>query len=604
MPLFDKEKARDEYEALAKEIAHHDRLYYQNDAPEISDAEYDILRKKLEKLEEKYPEFKTADSLTQKVGAAPSSKFDKVQHLAPMLSIANGFAREDVTDFIDRIRKFLGLADDEKVEIFTEPKIDGLSFSARYVGGKLAAAATRGDGVTGEDITENIRTIKTLPVEIDFAGEVEIRGEVYMTHADFASLNEREDGKFANPRNAAAGSLRQLDANVTASRPLNYFAYNVVPEFGEATQVDTIKKLKKLGFQTNPLNKLCSNVDEIFANYEEIYAKRPTLPYDIDGMVYKVNRFDWQRRMGALARTPRWALAHKFPAQQAKTVLEDIIIQVGRTGALTPVAVLKPVTVGGVVVQRATLHNEDEIERKDIRIGDTVVLQRAGDVIPQIVEVDLAQRAASARKYKFPSTCPVCGSDAVREEDEAARRCVGGLICEAQVVERLKHFVSRQAFDIEGLGEQNIINFWNDGLIKTPADIFRLKREQLLNREKWGEKSADNLIAAVNERKNISLERFIYALGIRHVGLETAKLLAKNYKSFANLRAENNVENLYLIGGRLVYITCSLLPCENEEQIDAFLKRNKNFRKVKDYLHLSPLKSNTDGFFAAMLARE
>lgn len=548
MPLVEKEKAHSRYKDLVKEIAEHDRHYYENDAPVVSDAEYDDLRKELEKLENKYPEFKTAASPSQKVGAAPSAKFSKVQHLAPMLSIGNGFEREDVADFVERVRKFLGLGESEKVDIFAEPKIDGLSFSARFVDGKLKTVATRGDGVTGEDITENMLTIESFPREIALEGELEIRGEVYMTHNDFAALNKRENGKFANPRNAAAGSLRQLDAQVTKSRPLNYFVYAVTSQIAE-TQEKTIKKLASLKFATNPLNKLCHNIDEIFANYEAIYAARPKLEYDIDGMVYKVNRLDWQSRLGALARTPRWALAHKFPAMKAKTLLENIIVQVGRTGALTPVAELTPVTVGGVVVSRATLHNEDEIERKDIRVGDTVVLQRAGDVIPQIVEVDLALRPKNSRKYKFPENCPVCGSPAIREEGEAARRCTGGLICAAQIVERLIHFVSRQGFDIEGLGAQNIENFYNDGLIKEPADIFKIKKEQLLKREKWGEKSADNLIAAINERRNISLERFIYSLGIRHVGLETAKILAKNYKSFEKLQKEVSVDNLYLIDG-------------------------------------------------------
>ena len=455
-----------------------------------------------------------------------------------MLSIANGFSREDIEEFIERIRKFLGLDEHETVEIYAEPKIDGLSFSATYSAGKLIKAATRGDGNIGEDITANIKTIKSLPQQIVYTGEVEIRGEVYMTHRDFEKLNNSSERKFANPRNAAAGSLRQLDAAITAERTINYFVYHVAGYNNfAATQSDTIAKLSALGFNTSPLNKLCENIDRIFANYQKIYANRAKMEYDIDGIVYKVNRFDWQQRLGSLARTPRWALAHKFPAQQAKTILENIIIQVGRTGSLTPVAVLTPVTVGGVVVTRATLHNQDEIERKDIRIGDTVLLQRAGDVIPQIIAVDLKLRPASAAaKYVFPNTCPICGSPAVRVDDEAAIRCTGGLICRAQVAERLKHFVSRQAFDIEGMGEQHIISFLEDGLISAPADIFKLRAEQLTEREGWGEKSANNLIAAINTRREVSLQRFIFALGIRHVGLETAKLLAKNYKTFENLQ--------------------------------------------------------------------
>ena len=536
-----------EYKTLTAEIADHDKRYYQDDAPLVSDAEYDNLRKCLEKLEAEHPELKTQSSLTQKVGAAPSVRFAKIAHKYPMLSIANGFSREDVEEFIERIRKFLGLSETEIVEIYAEPKIDGLSFSATYSGGNLIKAATRGDGSTGEDITANLKTIKSLPQKIAYKGEVEIRGEVYMTHADFEKLNASSERKFANPRNAAAGSLRQLDPSITAERTINYFVYHIAGyENFAATQSDTITKFSQLGFNTNPLNKLCKNIDQIYANYEKLYATRPKLAYDIDGIVYKVNRFDWQQRLGALARTPRWALAHKFPAQQAKTILEDILIQVGRTGSLTPVAALIPVTVGGVVVTRATLHNEDEIARKDIRIGDTVTMQRAGDVIPQITGVDLKLRPANARVYKFPTHCPVCGSPATRVDNEAAIRCTGGLICRAQVVERLKHFVSRQAYDIEGMGEQHIISFLEDGLISEPADIFKLRAEQLMEREGWGEKSATNLIAAINERRIISLQRFIYAFGIRHVGLETAKLLAKNYKSFENLtnKLNRNDENI------------------------------------------------------------
>ncbi len=555
MPLPAQRQAEIDHKLLAKKIAEHDRRYYQDDKPSVSDAEYDLLRKQLEYLEEQYPKLRDLLSPTQKVGTAPSSKFAKVQHKTPMLSISNAFSREDVEEFFERIRKFLGLPEDEKIEVYAEPKIDGLSFSATYSGGKLIRAATRGDGTTGEDITQNIITIKTLPREINYQNEIEIRGEVYMTHKDFKELNSRqaEDDKFANPRNAAAGSLRQLDPSITAERPLDYFVYSAIAhpalDAGSLeetpdqvrdvqTQSEIIKQLKELGFQTNHLNKICHNVDALFTNYNDIYAKRPKLPYDIDGIVYKINRLDWQRRLGAQSRTPRWALAHKFPAQQAKTILEDIIIQVGRTGTLTPVAVLAPVTVGGVVVTRATLHNEDEITRKDVRIGDTVILQRAGDVIPQIVSVDMEARRASAahKKYQFPHKCPVCGSPAIREAGEVARRCTGGLICDTQIVERLIHFVSRQGYDIEGLGGQHIENFYHDGLIKEPADIFKLRREQLIDREKWGEKSADNLIAAINERRNIALDRFIYALGIRHVGWENSKLLAKNYKTFESLQ--------------------------------------------------------------------
>ena len=560
--------ARLQHMQLSNEIQKHNRLYYELDKPSISDAEYDVLLKNLQALEFQFPELVNSDSPSQKVGSKPSRKFGKVTHLQPMLSINNGFSTEDVTDFIERVQKFLGTS--EEVEIYTEPKIDGLSFSARFENGKLVSAATRGDGVTGEDITANIKTIKTFPQEIDYNGQIEVRGEVYMTHADFAELNK--DGDFANPRNAAAGSLRQLDPHITAERKLSYFVYNVVADDFADTQSDIIKKLSGLGFATNKLNKLCHNLDEILKNYEYIYTERAKLPYDIDGMVYKVNRLDWQQRLGALARTPRWALAHKFPAQQAKTILEDIIIQVGRTGALTPVAVLAPVTVGGVVVTRATLHNEDEIERKDIRIGDIVTLQRAGDVIPQIVS---AERTEDHIKYHFPKTCPVCGSPTLREDGEVVSRCTGGLICEAQMVERLIHFVSRQAFDIEGLGGQHIENFHRDGLIKEPADIFRLEKDNIVHREKWGEKSAINLIIAINDKREISMERFIYALGIRHIGQETAKLLAKNFKSFEMLRTQANMESLSNIDG--------IGPIAAEELL-AFLSAENNQKVIDELL--------------------
>ncbi len=563
--------ARLEHMKLSNEIQRHNRLYHELDKPEISDAEYDKLLQNLQRLEFEFPELVSSSSPSQTVGSKPSRKFAKITHLQPMLSISNGFSTEDLTDFIERIQKFLGTS--EEVEIFAEPKIDGLSFSARFENGKLVSAATRGDGNTGEDITANIKTIKTFPQEITHNGLIEVRGEVYMTHNDFADLNSQqpEDDKFANPRNAAAGSLRQLDYHITAQRKLSYFVYNVVAENFAETQSGIIKKLSELGFATNKLNRLCHNIDDILKNYERIYTDRAKLPYDIDGMVYKVNRIDWQNRLGALARTPRWALAHKFPAEQAKTILEDIIIQVGRTGALTPVAILTPITVGGVVVSRATLHNEDEIERKDIRIGDTVTLQRAGDVIPQIVS---AERKEEHKKFRFPHNCPVCNSPTVRPEGEAIRRCTGGLICEAQVVERLIHFVSRQAFDIEGLGDQHIENFHKDGLIKEPADIFRLEKDNIVHREKWGEKSAINLIIAINEKREIPLERFVYALGIRLVGLETAKLLAKNFKTIENIRTAN-IESLSNIDG---------IGPKVAEELIAFFEAEYNSKVIDELL--------------------
>jgi DNA ligase (NAD+) len=487
-----------------------------------------------------------------------------------MLSISNGFSQEDITDFIERIQSFLGTT--ENIELFCEPKIDGLSFSLRYIDGKLVSAATRGDGTEGEDITANIKTISNLPQIIPYKETIEIRGEVYMSHADFAELNK--DGEFANPRNAAAGSLRQLDPAVTAERKLSYFVYSAVGDLAD-TQASIIAKLATLGFATNPLNKLCANIDEIMANYNHMYNERPNLPYDIDGMVYKVNRTDYQERLGALSRTPRWAIAHKFPAQQAKTILEDIIIQVGRTGALTPVAVLKPVTVGGVVVSRATLHNEDEIMRKDIRIGDTVTLQRAGDVIPQIVAVDLEARLASAatKEFRFPHICPECGSHTIREEDEAVRRCTGGLICKPQAMARLEHFVSRKAFDIEGLGGKNLEDL--NEFIQTPADIFKLRAEQVEGREGWGKKSAENLINSINSRRVISLDKFIYSLGIRHIGESTAKLLAKNFKTLEAIR-NADLDSLSSIDG--------IGPAAAEELI-GFFSEEHNQQLITALLH-------------------
>ena len=589
MPLPHNRQAEIDHKLLSKKIAEHDKRYYQEDKPSISDAEYDTLREQLEELENQYPELKSKESPSQKVGAAPSSKFDKVQHLWPMLSIANGFSRDDVKDFIERIKNFLST--NKNIEIFAEPKIDGLSFSARYEDGQLTVASTRGDGMVGENITDNIKTINSFPHTINIGGIVEVRGEVFLTHKEFLKLNERENGKFANPRNAAAGSLRQLDSSITAGRNLSYFVYSIIPSL-EETQSENLLKLERLGFQINDHNKLCENENQLLKNYEKMYLLRPNMPYDIDGLVYKVNRIDLQNRLGAQARTPRWAMAHKFPAQQAKTILEDIIIQVGRTGTLTPVAMLAPVTVGGVVVTRATLHNEDEIERKDIRIGDTVIIQRAGDVIPQIVSVDMSQRMELFGKYTFPNKCPICGSPAIREADEAARRCTGGLICAAQVVERLIHFVSRQGYDIEGLGGQHIENFYHDGLIHEPADIFKLRKEQLIGREKWGEKSAENLIAAINEKRTIPLERFIYALGIRHVGWENSKLLAKNYKTIENLMAEDNIENLFLIDGigeKVAQEIIGFFTAANNKKVLAHLLEHVTPQKYVSHVKQSPV---------------
>lgn len=533
-----------ELKALAKEIASHDQAYYQKDTPTISDGDYDLLRQRNSAIEEKFPHLKRKDSPSDKIGAPVQAGFSKVKHTVPMLSLGNAFSREDVEEFLERIRRFLGLTADEAVAIVAEPKIDGLSISLRYRNGKFVQAATRGDGQEGEDVTHNVRTIGELPLELgDDAPElVEIRGEVYMAKDDFAALNERQAEKgakiFANPRNAAAGSLRQLDSSITAQRPLKVFAYS----WGEVssplseTQMGVLDRFKAWNLPVNPITRICHNVDDIIALYDEINQQRAALPYDIDGVVYKVNRLDWQDRLGMVTRSPRWAIAHKFPAEKAITKLEAIDIQVGRTGVLTPVARLTPVTVGGVVVSNATLHNDDEIKRKDIRIGDTVVIQRAGDVIPQVVEVVLDKRAVDSQPYDFPSECPRCGSHATREEGEAATRCTGGLICPAQAVERLKHFVSRNAFDLEGLGAKNIELFWEKGLVKTPADIFRLMEhsDQISKWEGWGEKSLTNLEKSLKERQTISLDRFIFALGIRQVGQATARTLAKNYTSIEN----------------------------------------------------------------------
>ncbi len=549
---MDETAAAAELARLAGEIAEHDRHYHQDDAPAISDADYDRLRRRNDALEARFPSLVRPDSPSRRVGSAPSGKFSKVTHAVAMLSLGNAFEDGDVKDFIDRIRRFLGLGDDEKVAMTAEPKIDGLSASLRYEGGKLVVGATRGDGQVGENITDNLRTISDVPLRLRgdaWPDVAEIRGEVYMSHADFQTLNDRQEAAggqvFANPRNAAAGSLRQLDSKITASRPLRFFAY----AWGEMSQVpfdtyaDGVGMLGSWGFPVNPLFRQCEDVEQMLDVYRDIESRRSSLGYDIDGVVYKVDRLDWQRRLGFVSRSPRWAIAHKFPAEKASTILRDIEIQVGRTGQLTPVAKLEPVTVGGVVVSNATLHNEDEIARKDVRIGDTVIVQRAGDVIPQVVRAIEEKRPAGAQAYVFPEICPACGSHAVREVNpktgkaDVARRCTGGLICPAQAVERLKHFVSRNALDIEGFGAKQAEAFYLDGLVMQPADIFTLavrdarSEKPLREREGWGETSAKNLFEAVDSRRNVSLDRFIFGLGIRHVGETTARLLARTYGS-------------------------------------------------------------------------
>lgn len=542
-------EAKFELGFLAKELAKHDRLYYQQDAPEISDADYDRLRRRNEAIEAAFPHLVRPDSPSLSVGAAPSSGFSKVKHRVPMLSLGNAFDDEEVSDFLARIRRFLGLSASDELKIAAEPKIDGLSCSLLYEKGRFVRAATRGDGETGEDVTANARTIGAIPRQLEGAGYPEIfelRGEIFMSREAFQELNARQEeaGRqtFKNPRNAAAGSLRQLDPEVTAERPLDFIGYawgEVSEPLGE-TLWGIRDRFRDWGIPINEPARLCSSLDDVLAYYGMIMTERPSLPHDIDGVVYKVDRLDYQERLGFVSRAPRWAIAHKFPAEQAQTRLEKITIQVGRTGALTPVANLEPITVGGVVVSRATLHNEDEIARKDIREGDQVVIQRAGDVIPQVLSAVLEKRPADSKPFEMPDHCPECGSLALREADEAVRRCTGGLICPAQAKERLKHFVSRDAFDIEGLGGKHVDAFWEEGRIKTPGDIFRLQdqREELERREGWGVQSVKNLLDAVEARRTITLDRFIYALGIRQIGQATGKLLARTYGSFATWREE------------------------------------------------------------------
>lgn len=557
-----KAQAKVEHMRLALELEGHDRHYYQDDAPSVTDAEYDALRQRYNAIEKRFPEFVTTDSPSQKVGAAPSGRFKKVRHAVPMLSLDNAFAEQDVIDFVGRIQRFLKLADDDRIDFSAEPKIDGLSMSLRYEGGELVTAATRGDGAEGEDVTANIRTLEDVPQKLkgrNVPDICEVRGEVYMTKKAFLALNERQkaagDTIFANPRNSAAGSLRQKDPTITASRPLGFFAYawGEMSAMPEETQSGMIGWFERCGFTTNPLTKLCHSVEQLIAFHRKIEEQRAELDYDIDGVVYKVDRLDWQERLGFVSRTPRWAIAHKFPAERAMTVLRDIEIQVGRTGSFTPVGKLEPVGVGGVIVQNVTLHNEDYIrgiggdgeqlrEGRDIRIGDTVVIQRAGDVIPQVVDVVIDKRPKGAKEFHFPKKCPCpLHTDVVREEtatgEEGSRaRCSGEFACPYQKIEHLRLFVSRRAFDIDGLGEKQIQFFFDEGWVKEPADIFtlpkrnaRLKLEEI---EGYGETSVRNLFASIDGRRRISLERFIYALGMRHVGETTALALARGYGSW------------------------------------------------------------------------
>lgn len=540
-------EARKQHAEISDRIRSFNQAYYINDEPLVPDAEYDALFNRLIELESRYPTLKK-NSPTQEVGAAPADGFAKVKHARPMLSLGNAFSRDDIVDFLARIRRFLNLGTHSPVEVVGEPKIDGLSLSLRYENRQLVTAATRGDGSEGEDVTANVAHITDIPQTLpdDAPDVVEIRGEVYMARSAFQKLNETQaesGGKtFANPRNAAAGSLRQLDPTISAKRPLRFFAYS----FGELseslaqTHWEFIQKIENWRFVVNPFTRLLNDADDIMAFYDELGKQRPDLDYDIDGIVYKVNDFELQLRLGFVSRSPRWAIAHKFPAEQARTRVKAIEVQVGRTGALTPVARLEPVTVGGVVVSNATLHNRDEIERLGVRVGDMVIIQRAGDVIPQVVEVILDERPDDTVEYVFPDHCPKCNSHAMREEGEAVTRCTGGLICPAQAVERLKHFVSRNAFDIDGLGAKNIEAFFAKGWVQSPADIFRLEdvhADEIRKLEGWGEKSATKLFDGINERRTIGLDRFIYALGIRQIGQATAKLLARHYTSISHWRA-------------------------------------------------------------------
>lgn len=591
------DEAKKQLEYLAKEIEKADIAYYQNDAPYLDDAAYDKLRRLNDALEAKFPALIRNDSPSKRVGAMVKSEFKKVELSVPMLSLADIFSEEELKDFIMSIKRFLNSSDDI---IFTsEPKMDGLSFSALYVNGIFTRGSTRGDGKIGEDITENLIAIRGFPLFLNKeAPEVfEVRGEVFMSKADFLALNQKNEEEhkktFANPRNAAAGSLRQLDTRITKERRLSFLVYTwgEVSEIRWKSQVEFLEYVKELGFPVNPYNKVCRNEQELLDSFETLMENRADLPYDIDGIVYKVNDLELQKRLGFLTRTPRWAIAHKFPAEQAITRLNNIRVQVGRTGALTPVADLEPVNVGGVLVSHATLHNEDEIKRKDIRIGDMVIIQRAGDVIPQVVSVLTEKRSTELPEFQFPTVCPECGAHAIREEDEAVRRCTGGLSCPAQAVERLKHFVSREAFNIEGLGDKVIDEFYKEGIIKTPYDIFTLEERNkpadlfsasqslnLENREGWGKKSVSKLFDAINKSKSISLQKFIYALGIRQVGTATAYLIAKHYHTFTAFMSAMVQQDLQLL------VSIDGIGPAMAKDIVEFFKEEHNLTVINDLL--------------------
>ena len=627
---LDNKQASIELARLADILARANTDYHGNDAPDLTDAQYDALKRRNAEIEARFPELKRDDSPSEQVGAKPAEGFGKITHSVRMLSLGNAFTDDDVTEFDTRVRKFLGLPADAKLSYTAEPKIDGVSLSLRYEAGKLVQAATRGDGTVGENVLENAKTISDIPQTITDAPQIlEVRGEVYMASADFTSLNKRQiskgDTPFANPRNAAAGSLRQLDAKITKSRPLKFFAYawGQLSQPLSDTQIGAINRLEKFGFSTNPLTKTCNSPAELLAHYKTIEQNRATLGYDIDGVVYKVNQLGLQSRLGFRSTTPRWAIAHKFPAELAWTVLENIDIQVGRTGALSPVARLKPVTVGGVVVSNATLHNEDYIkgldsksqtirDGKDIRVGDWVQIYRAGDVIPKIADVDLAKRSDDAKPYNFPHFCPKCGSDAIREEGDAVRRCTGGIICPAQAVEKLKHFVSRGAFDIEGLGAKQIEAFYHDEQLKItePADIFTLQTRdsanltKLKNRDGWGEKSAAKLFIAINEKRKIPLAKLIFALGIRHVGDSGATLLAEHYASWPNFEEQisnaqigegQQWEDLLAIDGVGAVMATSLITAFKQQAERASIDRLISQLQPQDAIKSNPVDSPVAG---------
>ncbi len=632
-------KILDKILQLKSEIAKHDEAYHRNDNPTISDAEYDDLKKELTQYQKDYPQFFPQEE--EKIGAKSLDIFNKIKHSKPMLSLANGFEEENIIDFIEKIERFLGFEKNplnieksslqpdlfstnialNNLTFFSETKIDGLSFSARYENGVLKYCATRGDGFEGEDVTANVKMIKNFPQILKNPNPpkiLEVRGEIYMGKKDFFELNKTQEQKsdkiFANPRNAAAGSLRQLDPEITAQRNLSYFTYSLGDfsnDFICESQQQLHQKLQELGFLTEPNSKLCNNARELINHYKSIIDKRFELDYDLDGMVYKVNDFSLQDRLGFIARSPRFAIAHKFPSMKAKTKINDIIIQIGRTGALTPVAILENINIGGVVVSRATLHNQDEILRKDIRIGDIVVIQRAGDVIPQVLEVDFSKRNGEEKIFQFPDKCPICSSQIVKNNEDVVLRCSGGLNCEAQLIETLKHFVSKDAFDISGLGKKQIENFFKEKRILSFADIFTLEEREILNPEPlikkngWGEKSVENLFFAINQKRNIDLDKFIYAIGIRHVGETTAKTLAnhflnsenfikffKKFSKFSDLDLKNS-DNLLEFSEYFEFISIDGIGEKMAQSILDFFRDEKNLRMVEDlliHLQINPIK--------------